>query len=192
MATYNEVLAIINANLASGSNISASSHRLVEETLLDFAESQWLTGDVKEVDCTAEYILANFESNGLGINERVGWAICNGQNGTKNRSGRVSVAYGTGYTTMGATGGFSTHTLQSSEIPAHYHFGMYGAQLGSLDSYGSLNHVAASARSGTNSSNYGMAGTNSTPNVARTSTTGSGGAHNNMQPYIVTLFIQKI
>ena len=96
MATYNEVLQIITNNLAPGSNITAQEHKVVEEAILNFANSQWLTGDIKEIDCTDAYISNNFDGNGIGTNERLGWAICNGYNGlTKNRTGRVSVGWGT-------------------------------------------------------------------------------------------------
>ena len=40
---------------------------------------------VIELDVNAAYITANFDGTGLGINLCLGYAICNGQNGTKNR-----------------------------------------------------------------------------------------------------------
>ena len=182
---YNNVLNSITTNLATGSNITAVELRSVEQALLDFAEAQWLTGDVKEIDCDSAYILNNFEPSGLGKNEREGWAICNGDNGTKNRTGRVPVGYGaTGtdvngasiaQTSIGSTGGEKDHTLSISEMPVHNH---------SLTTI----RVNTNAFGGVAFYDRGSGGTN----TQVTDNKGGGGAHNNMQPYIVTLFIQKL
>jgi len=189
MATYISVRDLILEKLAPGQNITALKHQDVEKALLDFAEAQWLVGDIKEVDCTNQYITDNFETNGKGKNERLGWAICNGNNGTRNRTGRVSVAYGnvtpldstnaSQFTAMGTTGspivgGSKTHTLSILEMPAHTHT--------EIGPDGDSSHAGGS--SGYNRPNGKQ--TNDT------SSAGGGVAHNNMQPYIVTLFIQKI
>jgi len=133
----------------------------------------WLTGDLKEIDCTNAYMTANFDSTGLGINERIGWAICNGNNGTKNRNGRVSVAYGTSYTALGTIAGEASHTLTINEIPSHTH-----------------DVIASNQKVGTGNPNgFGNSGVGAT---LTTESTGGGMPHNNMQPYIITLIIQKL
>lgn len=147
----------------------------------------FLTGDIKEIDCTNAYITANFDGTGLGIKERLGWAICNGNNGTKNRNGRVSLAYGTSYTTMGVAAGEETHTLASNEQ------GTFDVK-GKIDDFNggtnvgmavmNFNGVDTPRNGGADQSTYGT--TITVPLSAATN------AHNNMQPYIVTLFIQKI
>ena len=132
--------------------------------------------DVKQIDCPSAYITANFDSTGLGINLRTGWAICNGNNGTQVRLGRVAVqldASQTEFATIGQTGGEKTHVLTIPEMPAHTH--------GFIDPTGGLDFGSGSTR--TSNTNAG-AGT--------TGSTGGGGAHNNLQPYLVTLFIQKL
>lgn len=53
-----------------------------------------LPGDTKEIICTPAYISANFTGTGLGTNLRLGWAMCNGQNGTVDMRDRVSVGFG--------------------------------------------------------------------------------------------------
>src|SRR4051812_44209410 len=53
---------------------------------------------VIELDCPQAYLAANFDGTGLGLTNGLwpGFAICNGNNGTKNRNGRVGIGYGTG------------------------------------------------------------------------------------------------
>jgi len=130
-----------------------------------------------------------------------GWAMCNGQllpinqnqalfsllgtyyggNGTTtfalpNLQGSIAMGVG-GDQYVGESGGETTHTLVVAETPAHTHA------------------VSASSAAGaelTASNNYPGASTSSayatgTPNTtlgAGTSSVGSGGAHNNMAPYL--------
>lgn len=138
----------------------------------------YLPGDIKELACDAAYITANFDNTGLGINERQGWAICNGNNGTINKQGRVSVMLDTTQTefdTIGKTGGAKTHTLTVSEMPSHTH---------------GIKYFPKAAGDGNN-----VIGIEATPNGPLTNliqNTGGNQPHNNLQPYIVTLFIQKL
>ena len=90
--------------------------------------------------------------------------------------GRVPVGKASSGTfdTLNATGGAETHTLSTSELPAH-------------------NHTASGAGSSTDSGNgnYSSGGvslynnTSLTRNNITVANTGGGGAHNNLQPYIV-------
>jgi hypothetical protein len=125
--------------------------------------------DVKEVDCTNAYIIANFDATGLGINERVGWAVCNGNNGTRNRNGRVGVAWGTLYATMGATFG-----SKDAVVVEHSH-----------TIKGSVSTSGGSGQNVVNNVN------NNTGDVT-TSTVGTSGTDKNLQPSIVSLFIMKL
>jgi hypothetical protein len=65
--------------------------------------------EVKEIDVNVTahptYIADNFDSTGLGINGMAGFAICNGDNGTRNRIGLVAVGVGTDFTKLGLEGG---------------------------------------------------------------------------------------
>lgn len=211
MATYNDVEAIIDAQLASGTQITADLHRFVEKAILAFARDQWLTGDIKEIDCTQQYILDNFETSGpnqgRGIvgGPREGWAICNGFNGTRNRTGRVSVAWGlTGLDVNGndisqpvmntgvspfIVGGNKSHQLTVSEMPTHAHEVQWR-----LDATTSGDFYTIGNTPGGDEGTWGPVqpgGTNANGSF-RVRDNGSGTAHNNMQPYIVTLFIQKL
>ena len=146
----------------------------IRNVLAVLADGVAQTGDVKEIDVSNAYLLANFDPTGLGINERLGWAICNGNNGTRNRGGRVAIQYNTTYPTLGAVGGESTHVLTLNEMPSHSH-----VIKGSVNTSG-----GSGANSVSNTSNNG-------PDMT-TNTSGGGQAHNIMQPYIVSVFIMKL
>ena len=166
-STLSNYKTLINA-LGDGEKNTASELRSVFNA---FAPSLYLKGDVKEVDCDATYIALNFDNTGLGVNDRAGWAICNGLNGTKDRNGRVGIGYGSAYTTIGATDG-----SKDAVVVTHSH------------TVGALGDVS--------SNKFLRFGTN--PDVETqfesltTSATGVSGDNKNMQPYIVSLFIQKL
>jgi len=149
--------------------------------------TKWSAGDIKEVACTEDYIIANFNSTGLGLTtgERNGWAICNGQNGTIDKGGRVGVGRGTGYS-MGDAGGNKdaavishTHTTPSVNVTLPRSAADNGETNGNLIMMSNVQAAGSVAfTSATSSSNTGGAGVS--------------GIDRNMQPYIVTLFIQKL
>ena len=89
-----------------------------------------------------------------------------------NLKGKVPVGYNsaeTEFDALGETGGEKTHTLLTAEMPAHTHVWANssitsGGTRGTKDNNGSLSEIA-------------------------TESTGGGGAHNNLQPYIALNFI---
>ena len=95
-------------------------------------------------------------------------------------AGRVLVGLDSGQTefdTVEETGGAKTHTLQVSEMPAHTHvITSQTATTGSATSYehGTLDTSSAEAEA-----------------TEVTGSTGGGGAHNNLQPYIVVYFWKR-
>lgn len=157
---------------------------------LDKLGNIWLTGDLKQVDCDGAYIAANFDGTGLGINERTGWAVCNGNNGTINRGGRISVGYDevlidpvdnvwdVAYNTIGGTGGEKEHLLTIDEMPAHSHSFSTGGD-SAVDN---------------NPAGKPLGRQNDDARVSTTTTSSAGGGllHNNMPPFIVTLYLQKL
>jgi len=60
---------------------------------LSTLQNMWLSGDVKLLQQTMAYIVANFDGTGLGIGERAGWKVCNGQNGTVNMADKLPLGY---------------------------------------------------------------------------------------------------
>lgn len=132
--------------------------------------AQWLKGDTKEVVCDSTYLAANFDGTGLGKLERTGWAIMNGNNGTVNDNGKVVIAYGSSYPELGATGGEVEHQLTIDEMPK---FAPTDAVVVSPIGGGSVALASGSQQQ-----------------IALQ--TGDDQPHNNMQPYVVRLRIQKI
>ena len=95
-----------------------------------------------------------------------------------NLMGRVPIGAGMGSgltnRVMGTTGGFETHTLSTSEIPAHSHAGSAG------------NFVTSNAGGGA-----ALAAGTGYQQTATTANAGSGGSHNNMQPWACVRFLIK-
>lgn len=126
--------------------------------------------EVKTLDVKTQYITDNFDNTGLGINIMVGWAICNGANGTHNIDGRVLLPYGTNNNVMGQFGGSRDAVLVS-----HSHI---------------INEVYNENITGTKVGSGG--GTIEAVGTQNTSTVGVSGTDKNMQPFIVQLFIMKL
>jgi len=74
MATYSDILNLIETNLESGNKIPAVKHREVEIALLDYIQANLSqSGDIKVIKADVTYLNDNFEVNGLGKNLRAGW-----------------------------------------------------------------------------------------------------------------------
>lgn len=89
-------------------------------------------------------------------------------------AGRVLVGFDAGqveFDTVEETGGEKTHTLTVAEMPAHDH-----DQMRHVTATGALSGITTAPD--TSSSSPGVLG-------PKTGSTGGGGAHNNLQPYIV-------
>ena len=176
--TREQLLNLISTKLAgSPTTIHATEHRDLEIAIVNAIYGQ--EGDIKEIACDQNYINNNFDMTalapGLGLanGERYGWAICNGNNGTINKMGRVGVGYDPTNYAIGTTGGEKTHTLLVTEMPPHSH------------------NIPARSFAGSGSGG-GADFPQGADTTVSTSSIGGGLAHNNMQPYIVTLFIQRI
>jgi len=170
--TYSDIYDLITTNLAGGSKIPAIKHREVEYALLDYIQANLSqSGDVKRVKCDLTYLNDNFDVDGLGKNLRLGWQICNGNNGTDNLAGRVGIGYGLGYSTLGGLGG-----SKDAVLVEHSH------------TYNSINNVGKAVLA------FDSVGDKEGASyfTANTNTIGVSGTDKNMQPYIINLYIMKL
>ena len=192
--TKQQITDLINTKLASNTSISADEHREIELALVTaIYEYSVQSGDIKEI---AIANLNDFETSGANIGRgkvgtmRYGWAICNGYNGTVDKRGRVSTGIN-----VSAAGGDSSKplwnknigyidgnelvTLKLSQIPSHTHNGHVIKASGDWDGGGRNSGDNATSTTGATEA----AGGNS---AGRTD------GHDNMPPYRVSVFVQKI
>jgi hypothetical protein len=113
--TNTQITALITAIQDGGLNTALE----VRTVLTAIKNACVLPNEVKWIKLANVNLSTYFNETGLGISGQLyeGWAICNGQNDTTNDNGKVSIAYGTTYTTLGATGGEIFSTLTENNIP---------------------------------------------------------------------------
>lgn len=139
--------------------------------------------EVKEIDVnlttTPTYLTENFDVTGLGINDMEGFAICNGGNGTRDRKGKTAIGYDpTNYPTPGATGGVKQVSLAAANIPE---LDITVPVCNAGGGGGAYTKILASDSGTDDTKTYNDVTGNATPTPVSI-----------MQPYIVTLFIQRI
>lgn len=117
-----------------------------------------------------------------------GWYLYNGQNGTPDLRNRFIVGAGSNYT-IGNTGGSSTVTLTTAQIPNHTHtldiyeegYGTHPTTRDTLRTYeGESVFYGETSGGDWNSASYDIL-----------SKVGGGGAHENRPPYYALAFIMK-
>lgn len=180
--TYSDISDLIDFNLSSGSKITAVKHREVEHALLDYIQANlFQSGDIKAIKCDATYLSNNFEADGLGKNLRLGWAICNGNNGTVNLIGKVPIHYSADFP-LGTTGG-----NKDAVLVEHTH------ALASRPWTGNTTHglTDSDVIAGRNLDRTGYT-TNGTGGQPFVETRGVDGTNKNMQPYQAMVYIQKL
>ena len=131
-----------------------------------------------------------------GTTAPTGWYICDGANGTPDLSNRFVVGYGDQYP-IGDTGGASTVTLTTSQIPSHRHYfsGTTNTTGAHTHSY-SQPYNSGSAASGSltrrsiRSASTGSAGDHNHTIAGNTDYEGSGNSHENRPPYYALAYIQ--
>ncbi len=131
----------------------------------------------------------------------VGWALCDGSNGTPDLRNRFIVGAGGTYN-VGSTGGANRVTLTISEMPSHDH----GSGSLSTSTDGSHSHTysrpafSESVGAGSGPSSYqgviteytSSAGSHSHSVTGTTSSRGDGLSHENRPPYYALCFIMKL
>ena len=127
-----------------------------------------------------------------------GFVLCNGSNGTPDLRDRFVVGSGSTYAT-GATGGASTVTLTSSQMPAHNHSATSVSTVtdpGHSHTYKGQTGSSGSGVSSRDSENTTLTTDSATTGITvSTSTsignTGGGQAHENRPPYYALAYIMK-
>lgn len=187
---------------------------LAELTALDFADilpvvdtSANTSKKITVETLTSLLIPAGITAPFAGSTAPSGWLLCDGSAVSRSTYARlyavINTSYGTGdgtttfnlpnlkgrvavgrdsvqteFDTIGETGGAKTHTLTTAEMPVHSHVVMPNMGIG------------------TSGAGHGFVDSNTARSTAgagwSTQTAGSGGAHNNLQPYIVTNYIIKV
>jgi microcystin-dependent protein len=126
----------------------------------------------------------------------VGWYLCDGSNGTPNLTDRFVIGAGSAYAVNG-TGGVSSVTLTTNNMPAHTHT----ATSVVTDSGHTHNYTSASGSGGQGFTGAGVGNAinNGTTTAASTGITvattnasaGSGTSFSILNPYYALAFIQK-
>jgi len=151
-----------------------------------------------------------FDNTGLGKWSELGWALCNGQNGTIDLRGRVPLGYDSrtsdpadgiwdaAYNTPGAAGGEKSHVLSIAEMPSHNHT-ENTASGGNVDTneHGLIRRsqigedvTADGADVGNSGTEPAVSGATSVPQDIPYQ--GGDQAHENRQPFRVLVYVQKI
>ncbi|MFM2204050.1 MAG: Flavobacterium phage 11b [Bacteroidota bacterium] len=126
--------------------------------------------EIRDLWVSQSYIDTNFDNTGLGTLLCEGYAICNGQNGTPNLDGLVSIGYGTNYNVIKAVGG-----SKNAVVVSHTHT-FTGSEDDTANDGGFIL----------------VSPTNSIGTKSILSTEGVSGTNKNMQPYMVLLKIMKL
>lgn len=121
-----------------------------------------------------------------------GWYLCDGSNGTPDLRDRFIIGAGSSYS-VGSTGGSTTHTITTSEMPSHTHTATV-TDPGHTHTWGAANTTLAAGSNATQTAGGNSANTtasNTTGITVSNSTTGSGTAFNILNPYYALAYVMK-
>ena len=93
--------------------------------------------------------------------------------------------------TLGAAGGTESHTLTEAELASHTHLLVANATGGSSTYPPTASQQIAAKGDFGSTNNYQISGTSTAATLAKSSSTGSGTAHNNVQPTFILNYIIK-
>lgn len=183
------ILNLINSNIRNKvPKVLKSEHADVEEALLD---AIFIPFEVKQLDCTQQFINDNFNlvpgpNMGLGKNIMLGFAMCNGNNGTKDRRKRTAFGYdpaayvsGPDFSDIDGKGGATTVTLTKSNIPKlDFTVQTSEADNGETDAKYIIGNDYGNVKTTTYANSVNKDSVNAAVNI--------------MPPYLITLFVQRV
>jgi hypothetical protein len=140
-------------------------------------------GDLQDSIAPAPGTICDPSGRGWPDGPRAGWALANGQNGTKDLRALFRVAYSDkpgDYDTVGKTGGFESVTLTVEQIPAHNH------------TNGDFQYLLKVGKDSVNSNTDFSASEPTLTSAGKALAAGGGLAHENRPPYFVTVVWQWI
>jgi microcystin-dependent protein len=117
-------------------------------------------------------------SSGIGKNDCLGYALCDGQAGRPDLKGKFVVGYDAAdsdYNAVAKTGGSKKHILSIAEMPAHRHTPTGGNYM----------------RSGGPGNNFGSTGSTFSAET-QTEETGGGQEHENRPPFYTVVYMIKL
>jgi microcystin-dependent protein len=117
----------------------------------------------------------------------VGWALCDGNNGTPDLRGRF--IFGAGHDSLDSKGGEREHTLNESEMPSHKH-GMSSSA--DDDGYCKQINCGVQLSDRFTDDNGKYINDITTGSLTQILPRGGDKAHNNMPPYYVLTYIMKL
>ncbi len=136
-------------------------------------------------------ITGNFDSDGLGIDELSGWALCDGQDSRPDLRDRFIVGAGRNYA-KGDTGGAVEVTLTEAQMPSHTHnltVHSHSHDTDLMEEYDSDDHSNATGADGESTT---LSRTEYATSGVTFKSAGGGQAHNNLPPYYALVYIIKL
>ncbi|MEQ9414040.1 MAG: hypothetical protein RIF39_09425, partial [Cyclobacteriaceae bacterium] len=172
-------------NLAASNNITTSSLN---------ANSAGVSGNLSAGSITVPGFAANalvpsgviVMWSGSTASVPVGWALCNGANGTPDLRDRFIAGAGGSYA-VGTSGGQSTVSLVLGQMPSHNHV-MHGS--GTVPSYGYISRANNAISQGGGAASLGFSF--APDNGMQTGFTGSGLPHENRPLFYSLAYIMKL
>lgn len=205
MCNLNTTIQAIATDLATNYVLIADINTYIQDYLDSLNTPTTLYKDKMVPNTVVEYYgsLSNFDASGAGTGDWIEIYLCNGNNGTPDKRGRIAVGAhtmgggalanevdynisGIPFWDIGSLHGTYTHTLTQNQIPSHTHIATSGESGGHSHTYD--RYVIEGTESGSGGWPVGYittSNTSSVPNHTHNITvqaTGGGASHPNYQP----------
>jgi microcystin-dependent protein len=192
-------ITVNHADTSSQASVNNSGNTVIQDITLD------TYGHVTSIGSTTLTLPEGVPSgvivlwSGSVVSVPSGWFLCNGANGTPDLRDRFVVGAGSSYA-VGATGGASSITLSTAEIPSHTHTGTtasggdhtHNITLYDAPYFTPVYRTGATFNIGNNVQNTRTtASAGAHTHSFTTASTGGGGSHENRPPYYALAYIMK-